>query len=372
MEQSSRWVGVVQKQRIDVVPWSEVTEAPTALIYIHLPTAYFRSLPFTLHALSWTTRLSAAMSTEKSKRKERKSEKSAALDAVEPNKKHKKSKERSSQEGAVDEVDVKDAKETRKKNKREAAGEQQDEEAGRSADSLPKKEKKKKPKTEGREDGRGETDIATAIKTKKKKPKTDNEDQAEALQAEDEVWVEDAAHETEKKRKVKSRVKQDAPHLDEGDSKEKDRKRRKEKKEELDEVARVDGTSSQMGDTGSAEKKRTKRKKKDAGEDNADAGVEDGERPKKRKARRKPEYPDPADDESLSEGAAKGDGLYACASTLTLTLPSSALAYASARFADPSSWKFNKARQNWIIRNVWSENAVCTPPMNISFARRII
>ncbi|KAI0663115.1 hypothetical protein C8Q70DRAFT_493546 [Cubamyces menziesii] len=34
------------------------------------------------------------------------------------------------------------------------------------------------------------------------------------------------------------------------------------------------------------------------------------------------------------------------------------LHYAFTQFEEPESWKFNKARQNWIIRNVWSEQAV--------------
>ncbi|KIJ19995.1 hypothetical protein PAXINDRAFT_7259 [Paxillus involutus ATCC 200175] len=51
-------------------------------------------------------------------------------------------------------------------------------------------------------------------------------------------------------------------------------------------------------------------------------------------------FPDPLKDESLAEQSRK------------------ALSYAYQRFLDPESWKFNKARQNWLIRNVWSENAI--------------
>ena len=35
-----------------------------------------------------------------------------------------------------------------------------------------------------------------------------------------------------------------------------------------------------------------------------------------------------------------------------------ALSYAYLQLEEPSSWKFNKARQNWLLRNVWSEEAV--------------
>ncbi|KIM67881.1 hypothetical protein SCLCIDRAFT_20862 [Scleroderma citrinum Foug A] len=34
-----------------------------------------------------------------------------------------------------------------------------------------------------------------------------------------------------------------------------------------------------------------------------------------------------------------------------------ALSYAYQRFHAPSLWKFNKAKQNWLIRNIWSEQA---------------
>ena len=35
-----------------------------------------------------------------------------------------------------------------------------------------------------------------------------------------------------------------------------------------------------------------------------------------------------------------------------------ALHYAFCQFDDPASWKFNKAKQNWLIRNIWSQQAV--------------
>jgi len=50
--------------------------------------------------------------------------------------------------------------------------------------------------------------------------------------------------------------------------------------------------------------------------------------------------PDPREDTSLTDQARK------------------ALAYAYIQFDDPSSWKFNKARQNWLIRNTWSDEMI--------------
>jgi len=35
-----------------------------------------------------------------------------------------------------------------------------------------------------------------------------------------------------------------------------------------------------------------------------------------------------------------------------------ALAYAYIQFDDPAAWKFHKARQNWLIRNVWSDQTI--------------
>ncbi|KAH0839729.1 hypothetical protein J3R83DRAFT_668 [Lanmaoa asiatica] len=51
-------------------------------------------------------------------------------------------------------------------------------------------------------------------------------------------------------------------------------------------------------------------------------------------------YPDPAIDESLSEQSCR------------------ALSYAYGRCRGIDDWKFNKAKQNWLLRNVRSEQAV--------------
>ncbi|KAJ2933631.1 hypothetical protein H1R20_g3416, partial [Candolleomyces eurysporus] len=60
--------------------------------------------------------------------------------------------------------------------------------------------------------------------------------------------------------------------------------------------------------------------------------------PSKRKNR--PDFADPQSDESLDPQARK------------------ALDYAFTQFNDPSEWKFNKAKQNWIIRNLWSSELI--------------
>ncbi|KAJ7095145.1 hypothetical protein B0H15DRAFT_828257 [Mycena belliarum] len=58
---------------------------------------------------------------------------------------------------------------------------------------------------------------------------------------------------------------------------------------------------------------------------------------KKKRKKNKTGFPDPADDPALSEQATK------------------ALSYAFSQFHKPSKWKFSKARQNWLCRNIWSE-----------------
>ncbi|KAG1753779.1 uncharacterized protein EDB91DRAFT_416687 [Suillus paluster] len=63
---------------------------------------------------------------------------------------------------------------------------------------------------------------------------------------------------------------------------------------------------------------------------------------KKKKGHRPPDlpFPDPSADESLSDQSRK------------------ALSYAYARFQDPPNWKFNKARQIWLIKKLWSEELI--------------
>ncbi|KAJ6599322.1 hypothetical protein DFH09DRAFT_32325 [Mycena vulgaris] len=87
--------------------------------------------------------------------------------------------------------------------------------------------------------------------------------------------------------------------------------------------------------------KREKRRREETiSEDNSrvNDAEESLQEPQKKKHRKnKTGYPDPQDDSALSEQACK------------------ALSYAFSQFRKPSKWKFSKARQNWLIRNVWSE-----------------
>lgn len=47
-----------------------------------------------------------------------------------------------------------------------------------------------------------------------------------------------------------------------------------------------------------------------------------------------------------------------------------ALEYAFTRMNKPSKWKFSKAKQNWIIRNVWSVEAVSCEFIDVKISLR--
>ncbi|KAF8165011.1 hypothetical protein B0H34DRAFT_793447 [Crassisporium funariophilum] len=64
------------------------------------------------------------------------------------------------------------------------------------------------------------------------------------------------------------------------------------------------------------------------------------EEPPKKKHKNKTSFADPREDKELNNQSRK------------------ALEYAFTQMNRPSKWKFNKARQNWLIRNVWSPDFV--------------
>ncbi|KAJ7638547.1 hypothetical protein FB45DRAFT_903197 [Roridomyces roridus] len=82
-------------------------------------------------------------------------------------------------------------------------------------------------------------------------------------------------------------------------------------------------------DTAAGKVKKDKRKREE----------DDVEQPKQKKPKKnKTGFPDPEEDSALSGQALK------------------ALAYAFYRFRRPKKWKFSKARQNWLVRNIWSDS----------------
>lgn len=93
----------------------------------------------------------------------------------------------------------------------------------------------------------------------------------------------------------------------------------------------------QTPEEAASKKKKKKRKAEEQSEE-----APDGKPFKKKKGHRPSDLPstDPSVDESLSEQSRR------------------ALSYAYARFEDPPNWKFNKARQIWLIKRLWSEEMI--------------
>ncbi|KAF9263604.1 hypothetical protein L218DRAFT_987558 [Marasmius fiardii PR-910] len=77
--------------------------------------------------------------------------------------------------------------------------------------------------------------------------------------------------------------------------------------------------------------------------------------PPKEKSRKKSDLPDPEEDSTLSEQAQK------------------ALSYAFTQVRHPKKWKFHKARQNWLIRNFWSDKTIPDPhvPLVLKYFARV-
>ncbi|KAF8211433.1 hypothetical protein K438DRAFT_1752191 [Mycena galopus ATCC 62051] len=85
------------------------------------------------------------------------------------------------------------------------------------------------------------------------------------------------------------------------------------------------------------EKRRRLEATADATEDSGGPQPAVEEPPKKKPKKNKTGFPDPSDDPSLSEQASK------------------ALSYAFLQFRKRSKWKFSKPRQNWLLRNFFSD-----------------
>ncbi|KAG6911730.1 hypothetical protein DXG01_007980 [Tephrocybe rancida] len=114
-------------------------------------------------------------------------------------------------------------------------------------------------------------------------------------------------------------------------------KEKKTKKRKREAEVSVDEDNEQIDEekSGKKSKKKSKRAKKTEPEPTTTLDVA----PKK-KRKNKTGFSDPSEDASLSEQSQK------------------CLSYAFLQFHRPSKWKFNKARQNWLIRNIWSKEMV--------------
>ncbi|KAF8897330.1 hypothetical protein BD779DRAFT_1667327 [Infundibulicybe gibba] len=137
---------------------------------------------------------------------------------------------------------------------------------------------------------------------------------------------------------------EDASHSGEKDSKRK-RKRKAVEVENLPDREAEPPREPEGGDDAPTVGKQKKRRKTENVASEADARP-----PKKKKHRNKTDYPDPEDDSTLNDQAKK------------------ALMYAFAQFNRPSKWKFNKARQNWLLRNMFSNESIPETHMSLLIA----
>lgn len=119
-------------------------------------------------------------------------------------------------------------------------------------------------------------------------------------------------------------------------------------------AVQLNASEVQTPEEAASKKKKMKRKAEEQSKETPDS------KPfKKKKGHRPLDLPstDPGVDESLSEQSRKGmpRNLHACLLSIEWF---TALSYAYARFEDPPNWKFNKARQIWLIKRLWSEEMV--------------
>ncbi|GLB33549.1 putative uncharacterised conserved protein (DUF2373) [Lyophyllum shimeji] len=145
-----------------------------------------------------------------------------------------------------------------------------------------------------------------------------------------------------KRLKSKKTPKESKSSGDEGNpvrTRAKKEKKMKKRKREADEQSDDDHGGTDV------EKKAKKRPKRDK-KTEPDVATTMGVASKKRK--NKTGFPDPMEDNTLSDQAQK------------------CLAYAFLQIHRPSKWKFNKARQNWLIRNIWSKEMI--PELHLPLA----
>jgi hypothetical protein len=142
----------------------------------------------------------------------------------------------------------------------------------------------------------------------------------------------DVAHEQlkdrsdERKKEKKEKTKKKLKHSDEG----------KHEGAALDgQVVHLNDIKVQTPEEATSEKSQRKKKRKT---EEQSEEIPDSKPFKKQKSHHP--FTDPSVDESLSDQSRK------------------ALSYAYARFEDPPNWKFNKARQIWLIKRLWSEEMI--------------
>ncbi|KAJ8592129.1 hypothetical protein M405DRAFT_764030 [Rhizopogon salebrosus TDB-379] len=138
-------------------------------------------------------------------------------------------------------------------------------------------------------------------------------------------------------------VREQSKDASKGDESRKEKKEKRKKKQHSDEgkkeaATKSDDTRVQTIGEPTSDKLQHKKRKRSAEEQLEDSLSANKPRKKKKDhCSTDVLFPDPSSDESLSDQSRK------------------ALSYAYARFQDPPNWKFNKARQIWLIKKLWSE-----------------
>jgi len=199
---------------------------------------------------------------------------------------------------------------------------------------LRKKEKREKRKKDKESPMDGEKKDG-----KRKKRANDSEETPAQPDEKNSSPDEEALAKREKKERKKARKEAEAatalelePNSELGSKPRKSEKRKSADTESTTNQDALEPTSESI----SKPRKSKKRKSVDTeGESTAPSEL------KTKSKKRKPsnEYPDPIDDATLSDQSKK------------------ALGYVFSQTTDPA-WKFNKARQNWIIRNLWTSESI--------------
>lgn len=210
-----------------------------------------------------------------------------------------------------------------------------------------------------------EAEVSSSHKKDRKKSKRSKEDDAVDSKHDEASMDADTLSKKERKAQKKDKRNKKSAHgdtamvldgqgaeatsVDAKKSREKKRGKEKISKQEgtLDELSPIDQSTPlvvqpETSPSPSPKKKREKRPKDRVKNiPIEDASPSESATKKKKKARKnRTSFPDPDSDESLNLQAQK------------------ALDYAFTQFNAPKEWKFNKARQNWIIRNVFNVESV--------------
>ncbi|OJT10516.1 hypothetical protein TRAPUB_12954 [Trametes pubescens] len=255
------------------------------------------------------------------------------------------------------------------------------------AADTPEKSARKHKKAKAQEDAPPADEVVeTRLEKprKSKKTRTDTPAEGDSQETADtRAAVSTAEDNTAPKKDKKSKKRKHAEaeaKLAEGDG---EKPEKKKKREQVDAPVLEDVEQSPAAESKSSKKSKSKKRKTEESEEatnagEAVAGDSDGDpaaqseaRPRKREKRDKKRVKNPARDAQVGEDAASSSKPQKkrkhCSASGFLDptgdealseQAQKALDYAFTQFEEPDSWKFNKARQNWIIRNVWSEEAI--------------